>query len=62
MDHQGAGAVGENVDEDAYRSAIYNTVDPDTGELVDTFSLSGPVGDVVIASGEIGVLGSIVYP
>ncbi len=55
-------SVGVNIDEDAYRSAIFNTVDPDTGDLVKTFTLSAPVGDVVIASGEIGVLGAVTYP
>jgi uncharacterized phage protein gp47/JayE len=54
--------VGVNIDEDAYRSAIFNTVDTVTGDVVSTFTLSAPSGDVVIASGEIGVLGSVVYP
>ena len=54
--------VGVNIDEDAYRSAIFNTVDPVTGDVVTTFTLSAPSGDVVVASGEIGVLGSVVYP
>jgi uncharacterized phage protein gp47/JayE len=55
-------AVGVNVDEDAYRSAIFNTVDTVTGDVVTTFTLSAPVGDVTIASGEIGTLGATVYP
>lgn len=54
--------VGGDVDEDAYRSAIFNTVDTATGDTVSTFGLSAPSGDVTIASGEIGTLGSIVYP
>jgi uncharacterized phage protein gp47/JayE len=54
-------SVGVNVDEDAYRSAIFNTVDTVTGDIVSTFTLSVPSGDVVIASGEIGILGSVVY-
>jgi len=54
--------VGVDVDEDAYRSAIFNTVDTATGDTVSTFGLSAPSGDVTIASGEIGALGSIVYP
>ena len=54
--------VGVNVDEDAYRSAIFNTVDTVTGDLVSTFTLSAPSGDVVIAAGEIGILGNVVYP
>jgi len=54
--------VGADVDQDAYRSAIYNTIDTDTGSRVSTFSLSTPTADVTIASGEIGTLGSIIYP
>ena len=55
-------SVGENVSGDAYRAAIVNTVDTVTGDQVRTFTLSSPVGDVVIASGEIGILGATVYP
>jgi uncharacterized phage protein gp47/JayE len=55
-------SVGVNVDEDAYRSAIFNTVDTVTGDVVSTFTLSTPVGDVAIATGEIGILGNVVYP
>lgn len=54
--------VGVNIDEDAYRSAIYNTVDTVTGIRVSSFALSAPAADITIASGEIGTLGSIVYP
>lgn len=54
--------VGVNIKEDAYRSVIFNTVDTVTGDVVSSFSLSAPVSDVVIASGEIGVLGTITYP
>lgn len=53
--------VGVNVDEDAYRAAIFNTIAVDTGERVTTFSLSAPVGDIVIASGEIPVLGTVSF-
>lgn len=54
--------VSVDIEEDAYRSAIFNTVDPDTGDVVKSFSLSTPTGDITITSGEIGVLNSIVYP
>ena len=54
--------VGINIDEDAYRSAIFNTIDTETGDRVETFSLSTPAADVAIATGEIGVLGNVVYP
>lgn len=54
-------SVGVNVDEDAYRSAIFNTVDTVTGDVVQTFTLSAPVGDVAIAAGELGVLGAVSF-
>lgn len=54
--------VGVNIDSDAYRSAIFNTIDPTTGATVTTFVLSGPAGDITIAAGEIGILGSITFP
>lgn len=54
--------VGVNVDEDKYRAAIANTIDTDTGDTVQTFTISAPSGDIAIASGEIGVLGSVTYP
>lgn len=54
--------VGVNVDEDAYRSAIYNTINPSTGDRLVSFTLSAPSGDITIASGEIGTLGAVTYP
>lgn len=54
--------VGEDVTEDAYRSAIFNTVDTTTGDIVSGFTLSAPSGDVAIADGEIGVLGTVAFP
>lgn len=55
-------AVGEDVDEDAYRSAIFNTVDLETGDRVTTFALSAPSGDVAVSAGEIGTLGNVTFP
>lgn len=54
--------ISENIDEDAYRAAIFNTVDTDTGDTVSTFELSSPSGDIAISIGEIGTLGNVVYP
>ena len=54
--------VGVDIEEDAYRAAIFNTVDTITGALVESFTLSTPSGDITIASGEIGTLGTITYP
>lgn len=54
--------VGVDIDEDAYRSAIYNTVDTVTGGRVTSFTLSAPSGDITIASGEIGTLDTVTFP
>ncbi len=54
-------SVGVNIDEDAYRSAIFNTVDTETGDVVITFALSTPTADIVIGSDEIGLLGNVVF-
>lgn len=54
--------VGVNIDQDAYRAAIFNTVDTVTGATVSTFTLSAPTGDVTISAGEIGTLGTAVFP
>ena len=53
--------VGIDIDEDAYRAAIFNTVDSETGAVVASFGLSAPSGDIAITSGEIGALGNMVY-
>jgi uncharacterized phage protein gp47/JayE len=55
-------SVGENIQSEAYTSAIFNTIDTETGEQVSEFTLSAPTGDITIASGEIGTLGTVTYP
>ncbi len=54
-------SVSTDVDEDAYRAAIKNTVDPDTGDTVGTFELSSPSGDIAIIFGEIATKGSVTF-
>lgn len=54
--------IATNVDQDAYRSAIFNTVDPETGDTVISFALSTPSADITVNAGEIGTLGTISYP
>jgi uncharacterized phage protein gp47/JayE len=53
--------VSEDLIEDAYRSAIYQTLNPETGEFVKTFALSAPVGDITVNDGELAVLGNITW-
>jgi len=53
--------LGVNVDSDAYRSAIFNTVDPTNGDEITTFTLSAPTGDISVGSGEIATLGNVAF-
>jgi len=53
--------VGVNIDEDAYRSAIFNSVDTETGDVVLSFDLSSPSADIAISSGDIGTRGNVVF-
>ncbi len=50
--------LGVSVTEDEYRSAIFNTVDTETGQSVESFSLNSPVGSILITTGEIATLGT----
>jgi uncharacterized phage protein gp47/JayE len=48
-----------NLSQDAYRSAIFQTINPETGEFVQSFSLATPTGDIAIGAGQLAVLGDI---
>lgn len=52
-------SVGVNVAQDAYRSAIFNTRDPVTGDAVSSFTLSAPSGAISISAGQIATLGTV---
>lgn len=52
--------VGQDIVEEAYNSAIFNTIDSSGNPLI-TFSLTSPSADISIASGEIGQLGNITF-
>ncbi len=54
--------VGEDVTEDAYRSVIFNTIDTETGDRMESFTLSAPTTDITIAAGEIATLGTVTFP
>ncbi len=51
-----------DITEDAYRSAIIETIDPVTGDPLSSFTLTSPTGDISITSGQIGVLGTVTNP
>jgi uncharacterized phage protein gp47/JayE len=55
-------SVGVTVPEDAYRCAIFSTIDPNTGNSVQSFSLLDPTGDISVELNQLPVLGSITYP
>lgn len=50
-----------DIDEDKYRSIIINTIDTQTGDVLLTFTLSTPSGDITVSTGEIGVLGTVSF-
>jgi len=53
--------VGRDLTENQYNSVIYQTVDTATGQPVQSFTLTSPVGDININSSEIPVLGTITF-
>ena len=53
--------IEKSVTEKEYESAIFNTIDPDTGESLDSFILSSPVGDITITNAEVAALGTVAF-
>jgi len=53
--------VGQNVTSDEYRSAIINTIDPESGAKLQSFTLTTPNGDIVVAADEIPILGTVTF-
>lgn len=54
--------VGVNVQQDAYRSAIFSTVDINTGQKLTSFALTSPSANITVSAGHIVVLGTVTYP
>jgi uncharacterized phage protein gp47/JayE len=54
-------SVGEDLTENEYISVIQNTIDTENGASLDSFTLTGPVGDIVVTSSQIALLGTIAY-
>lgn len=54
-------SVGNDLLEIAYQAAIFQTIDPETGSKVSSFTLSSPSGDITAAAGEIPVLGTVTF-
>jgi len=53
--------VGRDLLENEYESAIFATVDGETGDKLDSFVLNSPTGDITLTSEELPVLGTISY-
>lgn len=53
--------VGMDITNEGIIGAIQNTIDPNTGQTVVSFSLTDPSGDVTIDPGEIAVSGDITF-
>jgi len=54
--------IAENLTEDTYRAAIQQTIDPSNGQIVKSFTLSEPIGDIIIGTGELALLGTVTQP
>ncbi len=55
-------SVGVDVTEDEYKAAIFGTVDITTGDVLASFTLSAPTGNIVVAAGKIATLGAVTFP
>lgn len=53
--------VSVTVEEDKYRAAIIDTIDIETGERLQSFSLFTPVGPLPVSNGEISTLGVVTF-
>jgi uncharacterized phage protein gp47/JayE len=60
--HDEETSVGAGVTQDAYRAAIQNTVDLDTGDALVAFGLSTPTGDIAGDLGVIETKGTVAFP
>jgi uncharacterized phage protein gp47/JayE len=52
----------EDIPAPSYQGAIQNTRDLVTGERLQSFVLSSPPGDIVVADGSIPILGTVTFP
>ncbi len=50
-----------DITEDKYRSAIIDTIDPETGNTLISFTLTTPSGNITVTTNEIGVPGDITF-
>ncbi len=53
--------VGMDITDEGIIGAIQNTIDPNTGQTIVSFSLTDPSGDVTVDPGEIAVAGTVSF-
>lgn len=53
--------IGTDITQTQYTNAIINTIDEDTGDLIEDYTLSSPSGTISISTGEIGTLGNVTF-
>ena len=54
--------LGVTIPQHIYTCPIFETIDPTTGQQVQSFTLISPVGDIVLGPQEIAILGNVVFP
>ena len=54
--------LGINIPEHIYTCALYETIDTTTGQKIQSFTLISPIGDIILNSNEIAILGNVVFP
>lgn len=56
------GTVGNPITQDEYRAVIQTTIDPDTGDRVESFALTAPVGDQGGGTSEYCLVAAVNFP
>lgn len=51
----------QDVNQNIYLAAIQNTTDQQTGDLLESFTLSTPSGNITVGNGQIAVLGNVTF-
>ena len=53
--------VGVALKKNDYVSAVNRTVDTVTGEILDDFIINNPIGDIIVATNELAILGTVSF-
>ena len=55
------GELGEDVTQDSYSAAIFNTLDPETNQPLLGFNLNSPAADISVGRGQLPTLGTVAF-